>query len=292
MIAAHSDPVMLQRLVRRLKSPQSRFLIHIDAKADAAPFHQLLDGEGVSFTSWRKKIWWVDYGLCRVALRMLTEALDEADIDRFFFMSGADYPIKSMGDILNVERGVDLIRVDRLLDAKSKDWFSQTAFRYHFLSGRLLNPRTAHPKVRLILGGLSRRLKRSPPRFSVYQGPSWWSLSRLTAEAIVSLTRKRPDILAWFRWSFCPEELLFQTLIKQVPGANISQDKTLEAAGQDGDSFHATHYVKFAGPSPRVLRKDDLQEVMESEALFARKFDSLESGELMDGIDRVLSNAR
>ena len=54
MIAAHTDPVQLGKLVKSLEGPDVDFFVHIDKKCSITPFEQSLNGlDGVNFVKKR-----------------------------------------------------------------------------------------------------------------------------------------------------------------------------------------------------------------------------------------------
>ena len=284
MISAHADPEMLRRLVVSLESSRSRIIVHVDRKSDKSVFQAALASTSARLTEWSLPVWWGDFGSCRVALRMLRAAVQDGS-ERYFFLSGSHYPIKSLDEILRMNGTPDLIRVDRKLCPASSDWFSRRAFGTHFMSNGFVNPRTAWKPVRRVVEFISNRWRRGEPGITVYQGPAWWALSRETAHRALAFIKSNPKVETWMRWCYIPDEILFQTLVKAVASRNLSQDATLQPLDQGLERVHGTTYVDFAGFSPKVLTLEDLPHLVASCALFARKFDSEKSAGLIEAID-------
>ena len=78
-----------------LKSPHSIILIHVDQKADLAPFHtQFGQHDQVYFLADRTDVRWGSYSQIEVMLKLLQEA-QKYDYGYFFFLSGDDIPLCS-----------------------------------------------------------------------------------------------------------------------------------------------------------------------------------------------------
>jgi hypothetical protein len=84
-----------------------------------------------------------------------------------------------------------------------------------------------------------------------------------------------------------PDEVFFHTLVKHSPFAGaITQDYS--AGSYPDHVHHGNHFIAWAGRRQRdglTLDERDLDDLLASEALFARKFDEHGSGKLLDLLD-------
>jgi len=127
-----------------------------------------------------------------------------------------------------------------------------------------------------------------PADIELYYGSQWWSLTGDAIREILSVVSARPRIIGWFRWTVCPDELFFQTLLKLTKFSdNIAYDYH-EAVTRPDTKFDSMHYIDWFAPNaatPKVLDLTDLGDLKESKALFARKFDELTSFSLIKALD-------
>jgi hypothetical protein len=101
------------------------------------------------------------------------------------------------------------------------------------------------------------------------QGSTWWALHRSAAEWIIQNTSASAD--RYFKRALVPDENYYQMLMDASPfSTSIIQDDL--------------HYICWDGWHPRALRDYDLQGMVATDKLFARKFDD-ESRNLLDALD-------
>lgn len=292
MILAHHQPAMVARLVDRLQHPDVVFVIHIDARRDERPFRAALGYHpNVSFVAAadRVPVHWFGFSSVRAMLELLRCA-HALGADRFTMISGQDYPVRGIGELLaEIARDEEIIAVDRLCEQHGSSWFDRCAFEPFFGDRALLSLRDGWLPLRKLSSAVGRALPRRRPPIPVYYGSAWWSLTRAAVDAVLRFADERPDALAWFRWSRVPDEMVFQSILKQSPRAPfIRFDETRPGAPVRARHRAATAYADFTADSigsPRVLDLSDLEPVQASGALFARKVDPIESAGLMDALD-------
>jgi Core-2/I-Branching enzyme len=84
----------------------------------------------------------------------------------------------------------------------------------------------------------------------------------------------------FFEHVFVPDELFFQTLVLNSPHRDSVVDANLR-------------YIDWSTtPGPKVLRTDDLEALLGSGMLFARKFDETVDAEILDLLDRHIDAER
>jgi len=96
---AHNTPQHTGRLIAKLRSPNSRFFVHIDRKADLSPFNYLRSHDTL-FIAERESVYWADVSQIDAALKLVAAALEsEPRMERFVLLSGADYPVRSRAEV-------------------------------------------------------------------------------------------------------------------------------------------------------------------------------------------------
>jgi hypothetical protein len=297
LILAHHQPNALVRLLNSLKAPWSHAFVHIDLKADRELFDQALNFRN-DCTLIEKKlsisIYWAGYSMVEATLRLLHRAhRDPQHFERFSLLSGVDLPLKPLDVIADRLSGSDeIIRVDRRLDPAGKADFDLRASRIYLGDGPLLNPRSKIPLLPRMTRKLEAWLPNAPyPRLAIFYGPQWWCLSREAVEIIFAFADRRPDVMDWFKRTRCPDEMVFQTILKNsVLAENISYDLTRGDEDRE-PTLHGMHFVDWSKPKPdrpATLTLEHLPLLLETEALFGRKFDTERSLGLISALQERL----
>jgi hypothetical protein len=288
LITAYHQPDHLARLVRALDCEWATFFIHVDGKVDIRPFRAALPrAENVFFLDGvhRTRCYWSGFNFLQAILNLLHVALD-ADVSfcRYALLTGSSYPIKPVARIQQDHSSdVELIRIDRRVsDLDGDNIHSRSLNYYWFTDYPLLN--------RLDMSGRFRRPLREALPF--YHGSSWWSLTDNCIRYIVDYIAANPGFIRFFRTVRAPDEVFFHTIIRNSPFAGrVALDFERGAAPgcQWGRNDHGNHYVDWhakVGRLPKVLDLADLDALLESHALFARKFEEDVSGPLLAELER------
>lgn len=287
---AHKNPGQVYRLISRLNDGSSEFFVHIDKKVKPAPFEILREfGEIVHFID-RFDSKWGRLGLVRPFLCGMEAVKNtKRKFDRILLLSGQDYPIKSneyinqflknspysvfvnFFEIPNYEKwpGTDRggwYRVDKYYFGNS--W-------YEFFCSKSLN----------FLSTYIPYFKRKIPNgMEPYAGQTWWNLDMYALNYILEYQAKHPEYIAFHKHTFVADELYIQMIL-----ANSKDQKLLKSIENNERRF--TIWEKPNSAHPKVLLKTDLEDVMASDDLFARKFDENVDEEIMNLIDHhILHN--
>jgi hypothetical protein len=107
-------------------------------------------------------------------------------------------------------------------------------------------------------------MRKMPAGLQPYGGSQWWTLSREAILYISEFIDRLPSFVSFSKRSFIPDESFIQTI---VSNSHLSDRIT-------GDDLRLVVWDRPSPPYPAVLRIDDLDMLLASEKLFARKFDS------------------
>jgi hypothetical protein len=268
IITAHTLPEHLVRLVRRLASDSARFFVHVDRRAPdsvmAVVERELGDRPDVRLLP-RHPVHWASFGPVRAALEGVDALLASPEpLDYGVLVTGQDYPLCSPAAIES-----------KLAEAGGRSFIS-----FRPPEGRFLTRFTrwhwhgtvAGRRVRLPNRFMPVTVRRTVPAgLTPYTGSAHWCLSR---ECLEHVAGADPEVVRFFRRSAVPDESFFQTLLMSSPlGATLVNDDLRYVDWSEG------------GPSPRVLTSYDLERMMRSSALFARKFDPGVDSAVIDALD-------
>jgi len=293
LVLCHHKPELLRPLVEQLRHEDCITVIHIDGKSDASVFRATVPPESTAcFVSDhdRVAVHWCGFSMVDATLRSIRHALAVApQIERFVLLSGLDYPLYPINEILDRLSGnKEFIPVDRVLNPNGTEWFDRCANRVFLGDNRWLNPRECNRTVDRLARRIERRLVRHTSyEVPVFYGPSWWALTRSAIDYILHVERTHPEAIKWFRRTRSPDEMLFQTLMRASPFAErITQDATRARGANWPAELAGVHYAEFldGAASPKTLELEDLPSLKASGALFGRKIDRGRSGALLEAL--------
>jgi hypothetical protein len=272
LILSHHYPEQLSRMINALISEGTLFFVHVDLKTDIQPYHQLLNTDQVEFIAERVKVYWSKYSIVEAELNLIRAAL-KTDADYFVLLSGVDYPIVSNSEI------------HAFFEGNGYEYFSSSflgsggweaaAARYQ----RFYVDQPWLQKIIDIAGGLIPKRK-MPDHLRPYGGATWWNLTRDCCEYVLNYAAAHPNIMKFYSYTNCPDEMFFQTTILNSPFSERVVNNDLRYVDWSdcaaGKSF-----------SPNLLTKVDFEKICKSGKLFARKFDASVDWAILDMIDQI-----
>ena len=269
-VSAYKNPDQLARLVHRLHTgPGTRFLLHVDRKADDATYGAMVDGladlADVVFLP-RHACHWGGFGHVRASLKAIGELARSDELpDYTVLLSGQDYPIKSNGYIR-----------DFLARGDGRSFFLHFPLpTVNWSRGGLDRLRSWHVRYR----GLHLRLplgRRIPGGLRPWGGSAYWIVSADALRTIADFVDANPRYVRFFEHVDIPDELFFQTILLNSAHAERCVDFRL-------------HYTEWSrAPAPAILGRADFPRLAESTCLFARKFDPAVDPDVLDLVDEHL----
>jgi glycosyltransferase involved in cell wall biosynthesis len=308
LILAHNQPHHLARLVQALNHENAYFFIHIDKKVDSAPFKQLIpSGNNITFISNRVKVYWGGLSVVKATLNLMKAAVKAGpDFKYYTLLSGSDYPSKNKHEIYEQLQSSDkqFIRIDRKLNGEPRTGYFYKVEKYHLWQDScFFNARTHHRFMDIrqrIQGQVNRLIDKYLPKRSgygnmtPYHGSMYWSLTGECVQFILTFLKKDPGYIRFHKFVHAPDEIFFHTIVKHSPFAEaISQDF---AEGIYPDHLlHGNHFIDWQGLRKRhnlTLDERDIDDLLLSDALFARKFDEKRSDKLLDMLDEQIHYAK
>jgi hypothetical protein len=275
LILAHSDLDQLKRLVDILKRDFTIF-IHLDKRWKISP--DVFMGEENVYVIKKHKVYWGSYNQILATLDLL-KMVDEQHCDYCMLISGKDLPIRPNREIIaEIEKDPQInYLVCHLLP--SADWLLNGGLdRMQLYWENFKNQYSASLCNRFC--GLCRRIqkllhlrRKLLPGISYYGGRNWLNLSGETVSYVVQYIEEHPEFLRSFRYTRTADEVWLQTVVMNSP----YKEKTIS---------DSKRYVDWRrGPEfPRTLRLDNYEEIVQSDAFFARKFDPNTDNEIIEKV--------
>jgi hypothetical protein len=271
ILLAHTLPNQVTRLVRRLRSDDARFFLHVDKRAPQEISEGILRGLDDAADVQplpRHAIQWGTFSQVAAALEGVRAAIESPEkIDYAILITGQDYPLRSTGGI---ER--------RLAQADGRSLLSWWPSEGHYLERVQLwhwHRTILGRHVRLPNSRIPLKIKRPlPAGLRPFTGWAHWCLSRDALSHVIEFVDANPDVLRAYSRYAHPFESFFQTVLLNSPLAPMIINEH-------------THYVDWSEgrAQPRVLTVDDLDRMLASPFLFGRKFDERVDAGVLDALD-------
>lgn len=307
LILAYKNANQIIRLVQRLMTENSLFLIHVDKKSSQSlveEIKQSLDRyPNVSFIKKRIKCYWGGFGIVEATLQGIRELFTkEFDFDRLILLSAQDYPIKSteqLENFLKVNTDMEFISCDDYKLPPNKSIPSSGTNRIHYWHFSIGKIRLIFPgKLEYSTANLSRVKKyksfklfsifwnslivlfpvkrKVPSGLNYFIGSQFWCLTRSCVNYIYEFVNANPKFVNFFKYTDIPDESFFQTVVMNSPFSKHVEN-------------HNLHYIDWENPNPslpKILVLSDFERLMSSHKFFARKFDVQRDVEILDLIDK------
>ncbi len=119
-----------------------------------------------------------------------------------------------------------------------------------------------------------------------FAGSGWWALTREACSYISNFAAENPDLMKFYRNTFVPDEMVFQTILANSPfGTRMAHNVTFVdwSSGAASPSAIGERHIAFFSANP-VLKVDDIYGV--GELLFCRKVLDLEISDKLDDMIR------
>ena len=268
LITAHKNARQLRRLLRAIHHPDNAYVLHICSRAPAemqAAARELVAAYRNCFLIPGEPVMWGSWRLAHAQLRQMAEALRAAgDWDYCLNLSGQDYPLRTHQQIVSTlaagPRDANYIEV---LDFAKASANPRKRLQYYWIPFR---------------GKMRKVFPRRPVQFKVYWGSNHFVLTRSACDHLVNSEISR-QMQRNFRFTLCADEMVFQNAIMHGPP-------------ELRESVINKNWRKITwagGPNPKTYTMADLDELLASDAWFARKFDEAVDSKILDALDEHLN---
>ena len=278
LVLAHAYPEQLKRLIGRLTHEQADFYIHVDLKTDITPFMSIASSNNnVQFVTDRVRVNWGGYTIVQATLNGIKEILASGkQYDYITLLSGQDYPIKTTAAIHSffaAHPGKVFMHTLSVTD----EWREAIPriTKYHL-------PDMDFPGKHAVLGMINTLapVRKFPFSMTPVGRSQWFTITPQCAAYIVTYMETHPEVARFFRRSWAPDEMVFQTILYNSPYQKDMVNDNLV-------------YVDWSQqlPSPKTLTMADAAVLAASDKLFARKFNPEIDTEILGHLDKMTATA-
>jgi len=276
LILAHANPSQIKRLVQHLKYNGAHIYIHIDAKIEITPFVQEMKSfDQVFFIKNRTKIKWGGYTMIDATIQSFREILDSGNqYDYIQLMSGQDYPIRPLSEFhkfLEHNPGKAFMHYLSVFG----EWHEAITrvTEYHLVNFDFPGKYTVEKIINKILPD-----RKMPLNYTPVGRSQWFTASSDCIKYLVTYLEKSGAIRRFFKLSWAPDEMIFQTILYNSPLKDkMVNDNLLYLDWSAGQ------------PNPKVLTIDDKDAILNSGKFFGRKFVAAKDEKILDFLDQQIA---
>ena len=291
LIMAHNNFYNLEKLLKLLDYPEHDIYVHIDKKKKDFNFQYfkgIVKKAGLEiFCEYKTN--WGGFSLVECELFLLERAFQKGGYSYYHLLSGADLPVKRHEDIMyffEKNQGYEFVQFSDERFNQNKKNLSRRITLYHFLqeyrkvSNNFLVTKTLRYVAKMLLGiqvlFKVNRMKNTSVKLKY--GSQWFSI---TEKSVDLLLKKKDMIYSMFRHTMCPDEFVIQTILYNSEyKKNLYQYKKLDK--EEGNARGICWVLEESEAHPRTWTVKDFDYLVNSDYIFARKFEETEDKEIID----------
>ncbi len=276
LLIVDKNPKQIRILLESIDNIRNDIFIHIDAKSSVLPSDIKYDDlKSKIFVFKEIKVYWSDISLTEVELFLLQKAKQKGSYCYYHLLSGSDMPLKPQSEILDFfdkNQGKEFVEYQVPGKYLKKPYYSRVKF-YHLFTKHYRHT----GKFRLVkdyffvaieytalffqmLVGVN-RIK----NFEFAKGSQWFDITDELAEYVLS---KSDWIRKQFNMTRASDESFLPILVQ-----NSNFKDRLYNQKLNNDMHGNMRFIDWTRGEPYVFRISDLSELLNSDLLFARKFD-------------------
>lgn len=270
-IIAHGEIEVYHVLINLIDDPRNNIFVFLDKRTDIRPFINIKPKYShIGYVNNRHNVYWAGYSLTLAEIKVLQCAYDYCEHSYYHLISGVDLPIKSQDyihDFFKKHKGKEFIGIAGLASLPTIN--QRTHYYYPFQN--CLSP--------IRCGGLNKYIAKIQNKIVKIQkwfnvrrtysmelrmGPNWFSV---TNDFVKYIIEHKHLLCREFGNIFISDEIAIQSLFWNSPyKENIySIDNQYESC---------LRKIDWKRGMPYTWTINDIEELMTSEHIFARKFSS------------------
>ncbi len=280
-IIAHNEPVMLNHLVEMIDDDRNDIFIMVDMKTDINIFNGIQAKRSNLYYTSRVDVRWGDISLIEAEMTLFESAFLHGSYQVYHLLSGVDLPIKSQDYIhrfIEEHPNTEFVGYAQSefnkKDLKYKTDYYHYFTRYYRLRNVWIRKAISLLRKILILSQKIMRIHRTHP-IELKKGVNWCSI---TNDFCIYLLEHKEEIMQMFWRTSCCDEMFLQSLLWNSPfRKNIYRpNKDFESCLRLIDWQRGNPYVWGSDINENSKGGDsiDFKMIVDSDALFARKFSS------------------
>lgn len=281
LIMAHGAFGQLKQLLSLLDDKRNDIYLHIDSKAgnvDKIQFTNVLEESSLFFIK-RRSVTWGGDSQIRLEMDMLESAVHQKQYDYIHLLSGVDFPIKSkkyIFDFFEQHKGMEFVMIDKQNANKTAIKRCNKHYIFQNKIGRNNKPFYKAIQQLVLLGEALCRFNRlkATELSTLCKGPNWFSITGDFAKYVVN---HKDWVSHVFSHTLCADEVFLQTLLWRSPFKN-------RLYINDELKYTNLRITDWQRGNPYVWQNADIEGLIKSPYLFARKFDTVKDNYIYNRI--------
>ena len=284
LIIAHKADTVFRTLIQMLDHPKNDIFIHMDAKTKSynpADTEALVKHSRVIHAP-RVKVTWGGYSQIEAELILLEAATSQGHYEHYHLISGADLPVKTQDEItafFEAHHGIEFVNF------MSDTFTCEERVRYYYPFQEIKGRRGSimlriMAKLMLVFQKILHVHRSRSIKFQ--KGTQWVSITDEFARYILS---RREWIRKVFHDTLIPDEIFIQTLLINSPFISNLYRREFD----DKHESSCARLIDWKRGSPYTFCLSDLEEIQNSPAMFARKFDEVVDADIVRKIQELYS---
>lgn len=280
LIIAHGEPYILEKLLKSIDDERNDIYIHIDKKwkdFDFNYFKKIVEKSNLYFTK-RLDVRWGTYKLIECELLLFKAARKNDRYAYYHLLSGVDMPLKNQSIIheyFDKNQGKEFICYDHH-DNVQQETVDRIKY-YHLFTSKFKNKgflARVWNSLHYRLISLQKKLRVDRCKdLHVQKGAQWVSI---TSDLVDYIIFKEKQIKKIFKYSYCADEVFIQTMVYNSNFYDMVESR------KDDDYHYIKRLIDWKRGEPYTFKKEDYNELINSDCFFARKFSTKVSKEVVD----------
>lgn len=272
LLQCHKDAQQINLLLKALDIEEIDIYIHVDSKSDILDEIKLRKNIYILPDDLRVDVQWATFSQVEATINLLKYTIKNGSYDFYALISGQDFPLVKANKIVEFldknknSNFMNLIVSKHYLGGKNNNFdkrneiiFPQWIFKRNFINHIIRRSWVE------ITGGYNCTYtlfkRKQLENIDFYFGSQWWCINNAFFKYMINFINNNSSYINFYKKSSCPDESFFQTLLM-----NSELKKTRK------DYLHYINWSEYKS-SPKVLDISDVINALNSDKIFARKFD-------------------
>ena len=290
LIMAHTQKDLLLRLLDRLDNDRVDVFLHLDKKSSISADELPELKHSKLYITPRVNVSWGSFSCIEAEMLLLQQAACRDHYAYYHYISGQDYPLCGIEDILRTYDETPGVNYISYKDDEAAAHYDRLTLWYSFQQkvgrdgGILYYAQRVLNKFQIML-----KLFRRIPKETGF-GSAFFDITDDFARWIVE---NWPKWIKVYRSTFCGDEMCFQTLFRiyqkenNVPQTALCSPDCTDHGTINKAEIAIRRAIDWKRGNPYVWTVSDFDLLMSSGCLFARKMDETKSSGLLDLLDKA-----
>lgn len=267
LVIAHNNLKILRMLIDLLDYKDNDIYIHIDKKSNINIKDINVENRKSKIKIYKEiDVKWADFSQIETEMFLLKKASIEVKYKYYHLISGVDLPLKSqkyIHDFFLKNAGKEFIHFSgEKVNQKTKN---RVEYKHMFTKYASFKKNWLLQKFDTVIVYVQKVMRKRNKISNIQYGSNWFSITDDLARYVLE---KEKWIQENFKHSSFGDELFLQTIVN-----NSSFKENLYTSKFNGDNHSNMRLIDWKRGTPYTYRIEDYNLLMDSEYLWARKFD-------------------